>query len=414
MLKTYSHASLHAFTNCPRQFKFQYLEKPQVPSVVTADLYLGNAVHRVLAKLYKMAADGVLWPLADLLAAYAAEWEKPDRNEISVANDYLGVDDYIQLGRDMLTDYYAQHQPFNQGTLIGAERHLQAAVPGTSFSIKGFVDRLWKRPDGVVEICDYKTGGHLPAGPSDPLFRDQMDIYHFLVRSTWPQFADIELVQYFLKPREVIRYRTRIDDLDEVAERLRQGIIATINAERLDDFPTREGRLCTFCPYFALCPAKRHHLILQQEAGSSSEAERSTAETAASLADRYIEVDAQIKLLEAEKDALKADLVRAARELDLEKLEGSTGAVTVKGGVQEKFITKSKDEDKFAELSFLVRQYQLDDCLKIDPYALMDLYEKQRLPAEQIEALRAFIVSEDSPRVSIRRKKKSPSEDDEP
>lgn len=414
MLKSYSHASLDCFADCPRRFKFQYLEKPEVPSVVTADLYLGNAVHRMLARLYKMAADGVLWPLPDLLAAYAAEWEKPDRQEIRVANEHMGVDDYIRLGRELLADFYEQHKPFNQGTLLGVERHLRAAIPNTPFVITGYVDRLWKRPDGVIEICDYKTGSMLPAGSTDPQFRDQMDLYHFLVRTTWPQFAEIELVQYFLKHREQIRYRTQPDDLEETAERLRQQILATLNAERLDAFPTHETKLCDYCPYVSLCPAKRHHLILAKEAGTDSATERSTAATAADLADRFIKVDSDIKLLEAEKVALRADLVRTARELALEKLEGASGAVTVKGGVQEKFVTKTKDEEKAAELSFLVRQLRLDECLKVDPYALMDVYEKQRLPADQLDALRAFIVSEDAPRVAILRKKKSPSESDEP
>lgn len=414
MLKSYSHASLDCFAECPRKFRFQYLEKPEVPSVVTAELYLGNAVHRVLARLYKMAADGLLWPQPDMLAAYAAEWEKPDRHEISVTSEYKGVDDYIRLGHELLTDYYRQYQPFNQGILLGVERHLRAALPNTPYVLTGYIDRLWKRPDGVIEICDYKTGGNLPAGERDPQFRHQMDLYHFLVRTTWPQFTEIELVQYFLKHRELIRFRTQPEDLDETTERLRQEILATINAERLETFPTKESGRCSYCAYFPLCPAKRHQLILEKEAGAKAAAERSTAATAADLADRFIAVDGQIKLLEAEKEALRTDLVRTARELHLEKLQGATGSVTVKGGIQEKFVTKSKDEEKSAELSFLVRQFGLDECLKVDPYALMDLYAKQRLAADQLEALRAFIVSEDSPRVAIMRKKKSPSEDDEP
>jgi len=51
VLSTYSHSGLKTFRNCPRKFKFQYIEKPQIPKRIGAEAYLGNAVHRVLQTL---------------------------------------------------------------------------------------------------------------------------------------------------------------------------------------------------------------------------------------------------------------------------------------------------------------------------------------------------------------------------
>ncbi|MEW6051360.1 MAG: PD-(D/E)XK nuclease family protein [Candidatus Zixiibacteriota bacterium] len=412
MLKSFSHSALNTFQACPRQFKFRYIDKPDVPEILSADLYLGSSVHLVLAQLYKRASDGVLWPLPDAQSAYLAEWNKPRRDLIRVPQEHMTVDDYIRRGQEMLSAFYKRYQPFNNGRLLGVETNLRATLPGTLFRINGKVDRLWRRPDNVVEIADYKTGNRFPAGPHDKGFFGQMAFYQILVQCTWPQFTNIEVVQYFLKPQEIIPYRFSPEELDQATEDIRLAINDIHNAARRDDFPATEGSHCNYCDYFKLCPAKRHELLLAAESGSDETAEQTSILTASRLADRYIAIDAQIKQLEAERDALRDDVIRTAKELQLVKLSGQEGAVSVKVSLDEKFIGKSKDADKFAELSFLARQFQLDDCFKLETNALMDLYEKQRLTSAQAEAVKPFIITEESARVSIHRRKKDPSEDD--
>ena len=95
-----------------------------------------------------------------------------------------------------------------------------------------------------------------------------------------------------------------------------------------------------------------------------------------------------------------------AEELGLDKLSAEAGDVTVKQTRGEKFITKSTDGDKFADLVNLARQMQLDDYFTLDARGLMkDIYAKKRLPEEQLEKLGEFVVADISARVSVRRKK---------
>lgn len=411
MIGTYSHNSLGTFDNCPRRFKFAYIERTEVPERVTADLYLGNAVHRTLAELYDRSSNGVLWEPEAMMAFYRAEWDKPEKAQITVPKEFLTVDDYIRNGEEMLAAYYARYQPFTSAKVLGIELDLYAPLSGTSYKIRGRIDRLSKRPDGTVEIIDYKTGSNLPRGGRDPQFFDQMGLYHLLVRENYPDFGEIELVQYYLKLDEVVRYRMAEEDVELILEKIRGTIREAIQAEKLDEFPAKEGRLCDYCDFVKLCPAKRHRLILTNEAGSVPDEEKKSSETAAELAAQYIELDARKKELDAELTALKESIIATARELQLSKLTAPGGTISVSLSTEEKFPTKSNDLQSYVELSSLVRQWELDEALTLDLHALEAMYEKQQLSPEQQEALRRFVVVKESSRITVRRARKEMPED---
>ncbi|UCC45017.1 MAG: PD-(D/E)XK nuclease family protein, partial [Candidatus Zixiibacteriota bacterium] len=158
MLSSYSYSALDTYQSCPRRFKFAYVDRVKVVKTVTADTYLGTAVHRILKKVYALGADGILLPLEDALEEYHQEWQKLDRKALSVTSNYHTVDDYIRIGREILSRHYERYRPFNQGTLLGTEINLNFVLEGTPFKFRSIIDRLWKRDDGTVEICDYKTG----------------------------------------------------------------------------------------------------------------------------------------------------------------------------------------------------------------------------------------------------------------
>jgi len=407
MPSSYSHNSLKTFEQCPRRYKFHYVEKVDMPSRVSADTYLGNAVHQALHRLYERVGDGVFWPLRDFLAFYEAEWEKPERREIEVPKEYMTVDDYIRNGRTMLETYYQRYQPFQDGTLLGIEHDLTMTIPNTNFRIKGRVDRIWKRRDGVIEICDYKTGSNLPRGGRDPRFWFQMGLYHWLVRENFPQFTNIELVQYYLKLDETIPYRMSEEELDLLSERVRCLILDTIQAERIDAFPTKEGYWCDYCDFFKLCPAKRHKLMLDGEAGTEDGKEKSTSESASELAERFLQIDRQKKEVEAQHEALKQDLAQVARDLKVENVQATSGSVSIKLTREEKFPAKTRDPESYAAVSELVRQFQLDTCLTVDLHALTDMYRKERLSADQRDRLKQFVQVVESSRVAARYKKRT-------
>lgn len=393
MLKQLSHSAIETFRDCPKKYFFNYIEKPEIARRVTAETYMGNAVHRGIANLYSLAADGHLYPLESTIADYLGEWEKPGRSDIVVVNENLSVDEYIENGRRMLTEFYAKNQPFNSGRLLGAELMLHFDLPGTSFRFKVIIDRLWKRSDGIVEIWDYKTSRRLPQGPKDYQFRRQMGLYCLAVRAKYPQLGQVELVQYNLRHDIETRSVFNPDELEQLTDEIKFDVYQILEAIRLESFSTNEGGHCLYCAYNQICPAKRHRAMLVAESGTNGNGERTTAQTAQELADRYLEVHRQIGELEAEKQALKSELLRTAAELDLCRFIGTRGEVTVSVLPAEKFVNKSMNAKRYAELSGIARELGLELCFTLDERLLYkDIYSKGTLTEEQRNRLLPFIV----------------------
>jgi putative RecB family exonuclease len=409
MIRRFSHSSLDTYRQCPRKFKFQKIEKVEVPRQLLAHNYLGTTVHTQLAAAYRWAHDGKSYPLDDMLANYEADWEESVRRRVVPGAEHLTVDDYIEAGRKMLRAFHVRFQPFDRGVLLGAEMNLPFELERCPAGFTTRVDRVMKRPDGVYEICDYKTGKEMARGPSDPNFRQQMGMYQLAVQKTWADFEPIEISQYFLRHEEFVRCRLRPDELDELAEQFRAEVAEIFHAEKIDDWPTREGGHCRFCDYESLCPAKRHRKVLEEEGEEDDTV--SPSALAAELADRYLEIDGQKKTLEAELKALREELIQIARDLELSRIVGNRGDVTVSIRPTEKFPTKSRDPLALAELTALVRGWGLDTCLKLDDTALKSLYTKGRLTADQLASLEEFITLEEG--VTVRAVPRDSEEDEE-
>jgi len=355
-----------------------------------------------LAWLYKAASDGVDVSAEQLLERYEQEWANLDPSTLEVRGEYMAVDDYVANGRRMLESFYERYHPFRPGALIGAELRIEFALPDTPYNFLSIIDRAVKVSDRGLEIADYKTGGGNLPGADDPSFRAQMGLYQLAVQARYPQFRDIVLVQYWLKHDEEVRTRLRSEELEELVLQLKDEVVATRLAEQMNDWPTRESNLCNFCDYFALCPAKRHRLMLEAE----SENDKTTAISAAELADRFIDVHDRCTQLKAEEEALKEDLKRAAADLQVGKLSGTQGEVIVKLGTDQKLPTKSSDQKAFADVSNLVRTWgpEYDGFFKLDGDAVIkELYQKDRLSAEQRAALEKYVAVRDRSRITVRR-----------
>lgn len=410
MARPYSHSALDNFRGCPRRYSFRYVERAEVSHVVTADNYLGNAVHRALAQLYSEAARGTLIPREAILDSYLREWQKPGKAAIVVKSEHGTVDAYIERGRKMLLQYYDKYQPFSEGKLLGCEMPITFRLKDTPFEFTARIDRLFKYDDGRIEICDYKSGLSLPQGGQDPRFFRQMGLYQLAVIEKFPHFERIELVQHFLAFDEIIRYTMSDDELDMIREEIRTTVVAIKEAIRLEQFEANEGGHCGYCDFQNLCPAKRHRLQLAVESGDNGE-ERTTAEYASELADNYIVLSHELATMESEKKALQESMIRAVRDLGVERLFGKEGSVKIALKNEEKFITRTKDSELFAELSATARRLGLEDYFELNARALMkEVYRKQTLSSEQLKQLGTFVLSVETSRISVSRNQKPDEE----
>jgi len=403
-----SHSALETFRHCPQKYKFSRIDKLKIPRPVYAHLIIGNVVHRQVRKAYELADKGLLYPLEAMLAAYDAEFEGPNCDKIVPGSENSTVDDDMARGRLILESFYHRYQPFRQGTHLFAEKSFSFYLSNCPTKFDARIDRLWKRDDGVYEISDFKTGR--PAGPKDEAFRCQMGFYQLAVQESFPD-RTIEVAQYFLKYDEVVCYRMRPDELDELAEQFRTEAFAIARAEQLDDWQTKPGALCSFCEFARLCPAMRHKLVLE----SDDAAEKVTLQQAATLADEFLGVDAALKTLKEKHEALKEEIALAARDLNLNRIQGQSGQVTISIRPSEKLPTKSRDAASHAALTALVRSWDettRELVMKLDEKTLLDRYKKDRLTDSQKTGLSAFVRIAEDVRVTVKHNKTADLDDD--
>ncbi|MFQ5500496.1 MAG: PD-(D/E)XK nuclease family protein, partial [Candidatus Zixiibacteriota bacterium] len=241
------------------------------------------------------------------------------------------------------------------------------------------------------------------AQPNSPQFVNQMGLYQLAVQAAYPDYQRIVLAQHFLRRDEIVRHSLSTDEIDLLVEQVRLTIHETINAQRLGDHPAQEGGHCNFCDYASICPKKRHGILLEQTSDRIDIDDAGVADRAAKLANEYLDTHQKVSQYKAELESLKADIIEAAREFNLTKFEGDNGKVTIRLGQREKFITRTKDAARFAELSATARELGLDDYFIPDTYRIMkEIVSAGRLDPEAMERLRPFIEQVEENRINAR------------
>ncbi|QBI20193.1 PD-(D/E)XK nuclease family protein [Egibacter rhizosphaerae] len=137
--------------------------------------------------------------------------------------------------------------PQGDAAYRGGERTLGWRFTDERVLLLATIDAVWERPDGTIELRDYKTGGLAPDPTEDPAAA----VHALLGRLTWPD-----------RPLRVVYERLAHDpvlaavDVDEevvagAARRVRHHA-ATLRA---GDLPARPGPVCEPCPWRSTCPA---------------------------------------------------------------------------------------------------------------------------------------------------------------
>jgi hypothetical protein len=220
-------------------------------------------------------------------------------------------------------------------------------------------------------------------------------------------------VQYFLRLKEVVRKVLSPEELDEVTEKLRGEIGEVRQAVALSSFPAKENLFCNRCDYFSICPAKRHAQMLEEESDDSA-SQKPIAERLAELAEQYIQAQKTEKEIGAQLERIKEEILLRAAELNLSSISAMSGQVKIAQGKKQKFLSKTDDENAFAQLNQLARELGWDEYFKLDTNAAMkDMYAKGILSAEIVERLAPFVKVQEEIRVTVSKKKTKGDEEEE-
>jgi putative RecB family exonuclease len=254
----YSHSRLTSFDNCPRAFRYRYVDKVDV-DVESIEAFMGKLVHSVVEKLNLVTATGKVPSLPAVLRRYELMWDEGyDESRVRVVRDGTEPDLYRAIGARCTENFYRRHYPFDLDESVGIEEKVMVDLdPKGRYRLRGVIDRLVRTRAGGIEIHDYKTGQRVPSQATVDRDR-QLALYQLAVRERFPG-EPVTLVWHYLASDRVLTSERSLEQL----QALRRETIERIDAaERETEYAPKTGPLCRWCEYNDRCEAGRRHLGL--------------------------------------------------------------------------------------------------------------------------------------------------------
>ena len=386
----YSYSRIDCFEQCPRKYKFRYIEKPEIHITEGVEAFMGKMVHEALEQCYRLARLEKTITRDELLAFFRRRWEESLPADIKVVRENMTADDYFRVGARALERFHERHYPFDQEITLGLEQRVVFPLDSEGkYKMQGYVDRLSRDRRGWLRIQDYKTSGNLPT--QQDIDRDtQLPLYQVAIQDMWPDNNGIELVWHYLQFDTILISHRLPEQLEELRRTYIGKVTRIERAEELGNFPTNETSLCDWCEYFELCPAKggkgAETAAPQVELRPISDAET------VSLVDEYVVTNAQIKNLEKRLQEIR-DLLVTLGEPGTSTLLSGSGTEGIVLALQKiaKLPTRSSNPGAVEEIRKLVEKAGLwGELAVLDLGRLEKALTDGDLPSDLTGKLAAF------------------------
>lgn len=391
----YSHSRLSTFEQCPQRYKFQYLDRLP-PDFESIEAFLGSRVHDSLEKLYADLKFDKVMSLDELLAYFDRQWEMEFSANIKVVRAGRTPDDYRAAGRKMLERYYRRFHPFNQGATVGLELPLNFAL-GDGVQLTGYIDRVTRTGGRTYEIHDYKTSNSTPSQAEAEKDR-QLALYEIGLRQRWPDAREVKLIWHYLLSETDLQVVKKPAQLESARQETLK-VVREIEAAR--DFPPRESRLCDWCGYYSICPAKQHGLKVAALPRAAAR-----ADTGVELVDRYVALKEKMRADKAQVETLEEALYAYAEKVGATVLVGTDKQVRVKVEEERALPTRTENPLGYAAVEELLRRSGCwEKVSSLDRGAVLEALEEGELPAAVARELEPFLQTRLARRLTISKRR---------
>jgi putative RecB family exonuclease len=390
-MPTYSHSKFETYGNCPQQYKLQYIDHIETDKK-GIEAFLGGCVHEALEKLYKDIRMTRLPSVEDVIAHYDKVWDENWHDGVTIVRADYTPEDYRELGRRFLADYYRQYYPFDSSKIIAIEHLVFFPVDEEKqYWIRGVIDRIALAKDGTYEIHDYKTSSRLAT--QGDLDKDrQLALYHLAIERAWPDVKDVDLVWHYLAFDKELRSRRTPAELKTLRQKIMEDI-RTIERDR--EFRPKESTLCDWCSYPEYCPAKRHGAMV-----NGLPPNKYLEEPGVKLVNALADLTRSKRDIEAEMEQVKQALINYARTNSVEAVRGSDQKVLVK--FYRGLCFPRQDGPGREELEALVKSLGLwDKVSQLNVINLAKLVESGALDRGAADKLSALGTEEERPWVKL-------------
>ena len=242
--RSFSVSAAGLWRQCPRRWRFRYVEKRADPPGEAA--LLGTFVHRVLELLCDQPAGSRHLERARELAAEAWPETRDDPHYAALGHDEAAQRAFKWRGWTAIQDLWQIEDPA-EVEVRATEARVEATVGGVPFF--GIVDRLDVEAGDLV-VTDYKTG-RAPRPGDVPKSLDQVLLYAAAVEDHLDERPARGRL-YFLG-NGVHQVEVTEDGLGGAVGRFAEAWSQVGRACEADDFPPDAGPLCGWCPCVADC-----------------------------------------------------------------------------------------------------------------------------------------------------------------
>ncbi|RMF95867.1 MAG: PD-(D/E)XK nuclease family protein [Candidatus Schekmanbacteria bacterium] len=387
---TYSHSRLQTFENCPLQYKFKYIDRIKSEEE-GIEAFLGKRFHEAMEKLYGDMRYKIL-TLDELLDYFDEQWEKNYSEDIVIVKKNRTKEDYYNLCKECIKNYYQRYYPFNSSKLIALEKYVKINLDDYgNYQLGGYIDRLSQREDGTYEIHDYKTSGSLPE--QEKIDNDrQLALYQLGVQNLWNDVEKVELIwHYVVFDKEIVSRRS-----NEQLEELKKETIALIDRiENTEEFLPNESALCDWCTYQDLCPLKKHKTKLE-----SLPVNEYLADDGVNLVNTYVKLKKEISDREAELNKVKEAVFAYAEREGISVICGSDKQLKI--SQTEGLSVPSKKSEERKKLEEIIRSAgKWNEVSTLDNSALKDKLKADKWDKGLVDEIKKFITPTISKRISI-------------
>ncbi|MBT4446960.1 PD-(D/E)XK nuclease family protein [archaeon] len=316
----YSHSRLGTYQQCKYKYKLQYIDKVKVDVPDTVETYMGKLVHEALEKLYKDLGFQKVNTKQNLIDFYLMRWEEDWKDTILIAKKEYTQDNYKDMGKKFIGDYYDHYKPFNHLRTIGLETEDRMQLEdGNQYHVR--IDRLSCDKEGNYYVCDYKTNNRLKA--QGELDEDrQLAMYSLWVKNNFADCKSVKLVWYFLAfDKELVSERSEEQLLE--LKKSTEDLIAEIEVNV--DWPTNVTALCGWCKFKPICPAWKHEYELEEKTP-----EEFAEDDGVKLVDELAVLEAQKKEATVKVSEIKEKLIVFAKQKEVQAVFGTENKVSVK------------------------------------------------------------------------------------
>jgi len=236
----YTH--IESFRRCPLQYKYRYVIKIPVPS--SAVLGFGDIIHKSMQEFYKRVLKGERLTKETLLSIYENKWK---------SNGFMSKSyeaDMKKHGEELLNQYFEKGYDPKTKT-IAVEQGFKIKIT-KDITLGGRIDRVDRKPDGILEIIDYKTG----AAPKKRDVSEDFQLSLYALAATdkglFGEKPEHIIVSFYFFEGQERMSGTRSK---EQLEKIKDEIITTAEEIGTSVFHPTPGMYCAFCEFRLICEA---------------------------------------------------------------------------------------------------------------------------------------------------------------